>query len=166
MSARCIFLADEQATLQAGEALAQALQTRREARARVIYLEGQLGAGKTTLTRGVLQALGHRGKVKSPTYTLVEPYALACGVVYHFDLYRLKDPAELEFIGVQEYFDQGCLCLVEWPERGANEIPAPDVVAALSVEGSGRQLDLSAHSDAGEKILAALSAQAFTAVTK
>jgi len=166
MSERTLFLADEEATRACGAGLAQALAGVTASRALVIYLEGQLGAGKTTLTRGVLQALGYRGNVKSPTYTLVEPYDLPSGTVYHFDLYRLKDPAELEFIGVQEYFESGRVCLVEWPARGAGEIPVPDLVAALAVAGCGRQLAITAASEAGEKILAALPTGAFTPAGK
>jgi tRNA threonylcarbamoyladenosine biosynthesis protein TsaE len=117
-----------------------------------IWLEGELGAGKTTFSRGLITAMGHAGRVPSPTYTLVEPYALADYTIYHLDLYRLGDAQELDFLGLDEYWDKGAVLLIEWPERGAGFLPAADLVLALSVAGAGRQFDCQARTPAGEAI--------------
>lgn len=132
-----MFLSDETATLIAGEQLASRLRA-----GQCVYLQGDLGAGKTTLVRGVLRGLGHAGAVKSPTYTIVEPYNLAGLDVYHFDFYRLSEPEELEMIGGRDYFDGHGLCLVEWPDKARGMMPQADVVVTLSVSGVGRQLDV------------------------
>lgn len=127
-----------------------------------IFLSGDLGAGKTTLTRGVLQSRGHLGAVKSPTYTLVEPYEYNNQRLYHFDLYRLGNPEELEYMGIRDYFDEDSLCIVEWPERGAGILPLPDLQVTVSclplVDGVslGRSLQLQPHSERGERCIAAL----------
>lgn len=151
-SSRQLYLADEAATVALGARLAGSCPA-----GCVIYLHGPLGAGKTTLARGLLQALGHRGAVKSPTYTLVEPYALPAGTVYHFDLYRLGDPEELELIGIRDYFRDARFCLIEWPERGEPLLPVPDLSITLSPDNDGgRQLTISAQTARAQAVLAAL----------
>lgn len=143
-------LADEAATEALGRRLAAALAGEVGAR---IYLSGTLGAGKTCLSRGLLRGLGHRGAVKSPTYTLVEPYELPGHSAYHFDLYRLSDPEELEYLGARDYFDGAHLCLVEWPERGQGWLPAPDIHVHLYPEAGARRVELLAGSPKGRQIL-------------
>ncbi len=119
----------------------------------VVFLHGELGAGKTTWARGLLRARGHGGVVKSPTYTLVESYPLNDGTVHHFDLYRLGDPEELEYMGVRDYFVDGALCLVEWPARGAGMIGSADITLVLTYCDGGRKLSARADSEKGREIL-------------
>lgn len=123
----------------------------------VIYLQGELGTGKTTLVRGFLRCLGHQGKVRSPTYTLVEPYRFGNAMVYHLDLYRLADPAELDAIGVRDYFDGKAIMLIEWPERGGSELAPPDLRVRLSYSPGGRDAALQAVTRRGLETLQQLS---------
>ncbi len=145
---RYIEIPDEGAMLALGAALAGVLEA-----GAVIYLDGDLGMGKTTLSRGLIQGLGHVGPVKSPTYTLVEPYELAAMTVYHFDLYRLGDPEELEFMGVRDYFNGAALCLVEWSGRGAGILPPADLTVSIERAGSGRRVTLRPATAVGETLL-------------
>ena len=141
-------LANEDEMVTFGGQLAQVLSS-----FGVVYLYGDLGAGKTTFCRGVLRAFGHQGAVKSPTYTLVEPYEVGPHKVYHFDLYRLCDPEELEFIGGRDYFSDQALCLIEWPSKGLGEIPAADLEITFDYDLPGRIASVVAKSDHGRLAL-------------
>ncbi|MGB5623155.1 MAG: tRNA (adenosine(37)-N6)-threonylcarbamoyltransferase complex ATPase subunit type 1 TsaE, partial [Gammaproteobacteria bacterium] len=123
----------------------------------LIALEGALGAGKTTMARGFLRALGHTGRVPSPTYTLVEPYEISGHEVLHLDLYRLADAAELEYLGIRDVFGGNATVLVEWPERAGERLPPADIRVSLHVTGEGRAATLSADTVRGAEILAALA---------
>jgi tRNA threonylcarbamoyladenosine biosynthesis protein TsaE len=141
-------LIGEEAMLAFGAQLAAACST-----GAIIYLIGDLGMGKTTLCRGVLQALGHAGPVKSPTYTLVEPYTLPDIIAYHFDLYRLSNPEELEYMGIRDYFLEGGLCLVEWPEKGVGVLPLADIEVRIDAINQGRTLTLQGQNRKGQAII-------------
>jgi len=127
----------------------------------VIFLQGELGAGKTTLVKGFLQSLGFDGNVKSPTYTLVEPYLIDNQQIYHFDLYRLGTPDELEYAGGRDYFDGHSICLIEWPEKAEGYLPEADVICSLSYQKrsgvQGRGCEISARTDKGRHIICSLS---------
>ena len=146
------FLPDPAAT----EALAAALARTRPERA-LVFLEGELGAGKSTLARAWLRALGVTGAIKSPTYTLVERYPIPGGEAAHLDLYRLAAAAELDFLGLDELAAEATLWLVEWPERGGGGLPAPDLRVRLVTEGAGRRIRLEPGSEAGRAWLARLA---------
>ena len=147
---------DETQQVALGAALSQAVGERS-----LIFLEGDLGAGKTALVRGFLQARGHKGAVKSPTYTLIEPYALPGGQCYHLDLYRVGDGEELEYLGLREMLDEQAVLLIEWPQRGAGWLPLPDLTVNIEHLAAGRRLRFAAASDNGRRALAALNADLF-----
>jgi len=147
-------LPDEAATLRLGEACAAGARP-----GLALYLRGELGAGKTTLVRGLLRGLGYQGRVKSPTYTLVEPYVDLRLNLYHFDFYRFKDRSEWLSSGFREHFNPESLCVVEWPERAGDLIAAPDLEILLEYQGEGRKATLSAHTPSGEAWQASVSSR-------
>lgn len=151
-----IRLADAVATEALGQALAGPLARASAAAPCVVHLEGPLGAGKTTLVRGLLRGLGHTGRVRSPTFTLLEPYELAQRAVIHLDLYRLGDPEELAYLGITDLLVPGSLLLVEWPERGGDRLPGADLRLALDYDGSGRSAEGTALNAVGERVLQGL----------
>jgi tRNA threonylcarbamoyladenosine biosynthesis protein TsaE len=142
-------LPDEAATLRLGAALAVGLGP-----GRTLFLSGDLGAGKTTLVRGLLRALGHAGRVKSPSYPLVELYVVSSLHLYHFDFYRFKNEAEWQDSGFREYFNAQSACIVEWPERAGGLLPSPTLAIRLEIAGEGRRAWLRAPSPAGADWLA------------
>jgi tRNA threonylcarbamoyladenosine biosynthesis protein TsaE len=146
-----MLLADETATRALGARLAQVIEP-----GLFIYLHGDLGSGKTTLVRGVLRGLGYEGRVKSPTYTLVELYAISRLHLYHFDFYRFRDPKEWRDAGFGEYFNETAVCLVEWPEKAGGLLPAADLDIVLEFAGDGRDLEIRAGSETGKACLTRL----------
>ncbi len=153
-------LADEAATAALGAALAPALVPGLK-----IFLEGDLGAGKTTLVRGLLRAAGHAGKVKSPTYTLVELYAVSGLNLYHFDFYRFDRPEEYLDAGLDEYFQGDAVCIVEWPAQAGSYLPAADLEIRLALSGDGRRATIRALGPRGLPCLRCLSAYSAAAAT-
>ena len=150
MSEVTLYLADEQAMSDFGARIARVTQGHG-----LIFLVGNLGMGKTTLSRGIIR--GYVGAVKSPTFTLVEPYEIGDIRAFHFDLYRLVDPEELEFLGIRDYFDDDALCLIEWPDKGAGFLPKPDLTITISPQDSGRSLNILSQGSRGEAWCAALA---------
>ena len=146
-----LVLKDAAATEAAGAALAKALTEGDH----TIFLHGDLGAGKTTLVRGLLRALGHAGRVPSPTYTLVEPYEVGPLSLKHLDLYRIADPEELEYLGVRELAGT---VLIEWPEKGGHFLPEPDLDCRLAPEGAGRRLEAEGRTETGRTLAQAWEA--------
>jgi tRNA threonylcarbamoyladenosine biosynthesis protein TsaE len=142
------YLAADADTLALGAALAVHLRP-----GMVVYLMGELGAGKTTLARGILRGLGHTGPVKSPTYALLEPYKLSRLYLYHFDFYRFTNPKEMAESGFREYFRGDAVCLVEWPENAAGVLPAADLTIRIKASGSGRQVEMGFGTEAGRLCL-------------
>ena len=153
-----MFLADEAATIALGRKLAPLL-----APGMLVCLDGDLGAGKTTLVRALLRELGYAGPVKSPTYTLVEVYAVSSLYLYHFDFYRFNNPEEFVDTGLDEYFREDCICLVEWPEKAAGYLPPADLSLAFHFpadrQNCGRVVQLQAISERGAACLNALGNQ-------
>ena len=143
MKTTTITLPDADATLDWGAALGTELGNE------LVFLRGRLGVGKTTLARGILRGLGHTGPVKSPTYTLLEPYALGDREVFHFDFYRIVDPQELEFIGIDDLMGSAALKLIEWPERAMDRLPNPDLDISLQEISGGRLLEMVDHRSCG-----------------
>ncbi|MEC4724664.1 tRNA (adenosine(37)-N6)-threonylcarbamoyltransferase complex ATPase subunit type 1 TsaE [Shewanella sp. D64] len=143
-----VYLDNELDTVELGQRLAAIITP-----PLILNLSGELGAGKTTLSRGLIQALGHKGAVKSPTYALVEPYELAGVDLYHFDLYRLSDPEELEYMGIRDYFTETSICVVEWPDRGYGLIPDADISCHIKYVDTGREVEIVSGSEKGQLLL-------------
>lgn len=152
MSELEIYIEGEQAMLAFGAHMADVTEGHG-----LIFLEGDLGAGKTTFSRGLIRGLGHVGAVKSPTFTLVEPYEIGAIKAFHFDLYRLVDPEELEYLGIRDYFEEDALCLIEWPQQGAGFLPKPDLTITISAQAAGRLLKLSSQGTRGASWCAAVA---------
>jgi tRNA threonylcarbamoyladenosine biosynthesis protein TsaE len=148
-----LYLADEAATLELGSRLAPTLRP-----GFVVYLSGELGAGKTTVVRGCLRALGYQGRVKSPTFALVEVYKLSRLYLHHFDFYRFEDPLEWVDAGFRDVFEGDNVCLVEWPERASNQLPPADLTIRLTHSRVGRQATITGQTDAGKQCLDQLNA--------
>ncbi|WP_111979894.1 tRNA (adenosine(37)-N6)-threonylcarbamoyltransferase complex ATPase subunit type 1 TsaE [Algibacillus agarilyticus] len=145
-------LTDAEATVAFGKRLSSIIKLPCQ-----IHLVGDLGAGKTTFSRGLIQGFGYSGNVKSPTYTLVEPYELGSINIYHFDLYRLADPEELEFMGIRDYFAGLNLCVIEWPEKGDGWLEPADILVNMQYIEQHRRITLTAKSEHGRKILTHLT---------
>ena len=154
-----IELPDTDAQIAFGERLGRLL-----ARRLVVYLDGDLGTGKTTLVRGILRGLGYGGPVRSPTYTLIEPYELPAARVYHLDLYRLSDPEELEYLGLRDLSGEDALLLIEWPERGVGTLPPADLTIRIRYQAEGRCLTLSPLSPEGLALVRSIDSSPAVAI--
>jgi len=151
------YISDENAMCNFGKKLIDAICQVPNHKGITLYLNGELGAGKTTLSRGMIQGLGYQGNVKSPTYTLVEEYKISGKNIYHFDLYRLSDPEELEFMGIRDYFSENTICLIEWAEKGAGLLSAPDLLVNIHYAEHARNIELIAKSETGRHIIEKLN---------
>lgn len=147
---------DEAAQARIGACLAEVCLAEGTSAGCLIYLEGDLGAGKTTFARGFLRGMGHVGAVKSPTYTLIEPYEIGDRHCYHLDLYRLADPDELEYLGIRDMLQEQAVLLVEWPQQGGDALPVPDLWVRITYQGTGRELNLEGRSRRGRELIEAL----------
>ncbi|ARU64696.1 tRNA (adenosine(37)-N6)-threonylcarbamoyltransferase complex ATPase subunit type 1 TsaE [Histophilus somni] len=147
------YIPDEYTMCQFGKKLIHSIAQIKSNKGITLYLQGDLGAGKTTLSRGMIQGIGHTGNVKSPTYTLVEEYHLGEKDIYHFDLYRLSDPEELEFMGIRDYFNERSICLIEWAEKGQGILPEPDLIVHINYFDDARSIELHSISEQGHLII-------------
>ena len=147
-----VVVENEQAMEHLGGCIADSCQN-----GSLIFLSGDLGAGKTTLVRGLLRRFGYQGNVKSPTYTIVETYDISNRRIYHLDLYRLHDPEELEYLGVREFSGDKVICLIEWPEQGAEVMLTPDLVVQIGYEGKGRRVKIQKKTSVGVEMVDLLS---------
>ncbi|XPF93422.1 tRNA (adenosine(37)-N6)-threonylcarbamoyltransferase complex ATPase subunit type 1 TsaE [Colwellia sp. RE-S-Sl-9] len=149
-------LVNSEATIAMGSLLAKIIKDDLK-QGLIVYLHGDLGAGKTTLTRGFVQGMGHQGNVKSPTYTLVEPYELELWNVYHFDLYRLADPEELEYMGIRDYFGENSCSFIEWPEKGEGFLPEADLIINIEYKNAERTIRFDAKTTLSQFLLEKLT---------
>lgn len=155
-SIKSFFLEDEKDTVMFGRFIRENCPL-----GTTIYMDGNLGAGKTTFTRGFVQASGYDGIVKSPTYTLVETYNIQDYFIYHFDLYRLNDPEELEMMGIRDYFQDNSIRIIEWPDKGEGYLSAPDIIISIIYDGKGRTASIKACTGKGKLVFDELISKDF-----